>query len=216
MKIALIFSIIFFIAYFFSHEKIIPEYGFDISHYQGTINWDKIPKTYNFVYIKATQGTNHLDPLYNTYWQQAQQHKLLVGAYHFFEICEDGQAQANQFIHNVPITPNMLAPAIDLEYDPRCTKNKDKILKEINTMYNLLAIHYQQAPIFYTSNNFYNIVLKGHFKNVPLWIRDYHKKPSIPYLYWQYTNLGKINGINTPVDLNQKNSTSNFIKQFFH
>ena len=178
--------------------------GFDVSHHQGHIAWDNIPTKYDFVYIKATQGISFTDPLFVENWQQAKQHKLHVGAYHFFNLCQNGAAQADLFIKTVPKHKEMLAPAIDLEYDTTCTKTKQELVSNIKKMTQKIKQHYGITPIIYTSNTFYNIVLKDSFNEFPLWLRDYKQQPTQKHYYWQYTNQGKISGISTPVDLNIK------------
>ncbi|MCG2901914.1 glycoside hydrolase family 25 protein, partial [Escherichia coli] len=45
-----------------------------------------------------------------------------------------------------------------------------------------------------------------HFKETPLWIREYDQKPELKdqreWVFWQYSRKGKIKGIEQPVDLN--------------
>lgn len=178
--------------------------GFDISHHQGHIHWQQISSShFQFVYIKATEGTDYIDPLFKENWHQAKKTELKVGAYHFFNICRSGDLQARNFIRTVPKRAVSLAPAIDLEYDTKCiqTLTKDQLLKNIDAMQQQLQKYYAKIPIFYTSPQFYEIILKGNFKNTPIWLRQYNTKPQIKWQYWQYSAQGKIQGIKTPVDL---------------
>lgn len=186
-----------------------PIQGFDVSHHQGQINWQKIsPQQYQFVYLKATEGGDFKDTQFQNYWLKARERGMRVGAYHFFRLCREGEIQAQNFIETVPNKPDALPPVIDLEYDSNCINmfTKEQLLKQIKTMHDRLQQHYGKQPIFYTSKNFYNIILIGEFQTTPIWIREYHDKPDLkdkrPWTFWQTTNQSKISGINKNVDLN--------------
>lgn len=182
--------------------------GFDVSHHQGKIDWKKIsPQQYQFVYLKATEGGDYVDPLFQDNWLEARERGLHVGAYHFYNLCRDAEVQSQNFIHTVPIKVNNLPPVIDLEYDSTCIAKttKEHILKQIKIIHDRLYRHYGKAPIFYTTPNFYHLILAGNFTQTPLWIRDYQGQPQLKdrhWSFWQYSRQGKINGINSPVDLN--------------
>ncbi|WP_081403348.1 GH25 family lysozyme [Acinetobacter equi] len=199
-------------------------YGFDVSHHQGDIQWNKIsPTRYKFVYLKATEGGDFKDRKFSDNWLQARENGFLVGAYHFYRLCKDGRIQANNFIETVPKKENALPPVIDLEYDSNCinTFTKEQLLQEIQIMHDKLYEHYEKQPIFYISKSFYNIVLADNFKQTPLWVREYQGKPNLKndpsWLFWQHTNKGKILGIKKTVDLNVFNGDEKdwgeFLKQ---
>lgn len=182
--------------------------GFDASHHQGKIDWTKISaQHYQFVYLKATEGGDYVDPKFQDNWLEARERGLHVGAYHFYNLCRDAEIQSQNFIHTVPKKDNALAPVIDLEYDARCINQstKEQLLKQIKIMHDRLYQHYGKAPIFYTTQNFYAVILAGQFKQTPLWIRDYQGQPQLKdrqWTFWQYSKQGKINGIQGDVDLN--------------
>ncbi|ENW88025.1 MULTISPECIES: glycoside hydrolase family 25 protein [Acinetobacter] len=186
-----------------------PIQGFDVSHHQQQIDWHRIsPEKYRFVYLKATEGGDFKDRKFQDNWLAAHEQGFLVGAYHFYRLCRDGQVQAQNFIDSVPKQANSLPPVIDLEYDSNCinTYTREQLLHEIGVMHDALQQHYGKQPIFYISRNFYNIVLVNQFPQVPLWVREYQGKPALSgnpdWMFWQYSNRGQITGIATPVDLN--------------
>lgn len=204
-----------------SQEPIL---GFDISHHQKEVLWHKIsPQKYRFVYLKATEGGDFKDRKFQENWLKAREHGFLVGAYHFYRLCSSGQQQAAHFIATVPNKLDMLPPAIDLEYDEKCIDHytQEQLLTEIKVMHDALKQHYAKQPIFYVSKNFYNIVLADHFKDVPLWVREYQQTPQLKnqpsWTFWQYTNQAQIEGISTAVDLNlfygQKQQWQDFLIQ---
>ncbi|OTG81174.1 GH25 family lysozyme [Acinetobacter sp. ANC 4648] len=186
-----------------------PVQGFDVSHHQGDIDWKKIsPKHYQFVYLKATEGGDYQDDKFQDYWLSAHEQGLRIGAYHFYRLCRDGDIQAQNFIQTVPNKSYALPPVIDLEYDSNCINHfsKEQLLKQIQIMHDRLQQHYGKQPIFYTSKNFYNIILLNQFKQTPIWIREYQGSPELkdkrPWTFWQKSNQGQIKGIHTIVDLN--------------
>ncbi|AZN65535.1 glycoside hydrolase family 25 protein [Acinetobacter johnsonii] len=202
------------ITYFFLQNNIAsaqeyPIKGFDVSHHQGDIQWQSIsPQEFKFVYLKATEGGDFKDRKFQDNWLKAREQGFLVGAYHFYRLCRDGQIQAQNFIETVPKKTDSLPPVIDLEYDSTCinTYTKEQLLKEIQVMHDQLYQHYGLQPIFYTSKAFYNIVLVDKFKQTPLWIREYQGQPELKgnpkWTFWQHTSQGQIKGIPTLVDLN--------------
>ena len=192
-----------------AHTADYPVQGFDVSHHQKEIQWQQIsPEKYRFVYLKATEGGDFKDTKFQENWLKARERGFLVGAYHFYRLCRDGSIQAQNFIDTVPNKPDALPPVIDLEYDSKCinTYSKEQLLNEIQVMHDALKKHYGKQPIFYISKAFYNIVLAGHFPDVPLWVREYKGLPDLKdqpaWLFWQHTSQGEIPGITTPVDLN--------------
>lgn len=202
------------ITYFFLQNNVAsaqeyPVKGFDVSHHQGDIQWQSIsPQEFKFVYLKATEGGDFKDRKFQDNWLKAREQGFLVGAYHFYRLCRDGQIQAQNFIETVPKKTDSLPPVIDLEYDSTCinTYTREQLLKEIQVMHDQLYQHYGLQPIFYTSKAFYNIVLVDEFKKTPLWIREYQGQPELKgnpkWTFWQHTSQGQIKGIPTLVDLN--------------
>lgn len=199
----------------FSTAKSYSVYGFDVSHHQGQITWSKIPRhQYQFVYIKATEGGDYEDPKFQDNWLNAREHGFRTGAYHFYRLCTAGRVQAEHFIATVPNKINALPPVIDLEYDTICIQkySRAQLLREIQIMHDLLKQHYRKQPIFYTSENFYHIVLQGQFLHTPLWIRHYQAdepqlKDQRSWFLWQYSKQGRIPGILGMVDVNVYRST---------
>ena len=48
-----------------AHAADYPIQGFDVSHHQKEIQWQQIsPEKYNFVYLKATEGGDFKDTLF--------------------------------------------------------------------------------------------------------------------------------------------------------
>ena len=186
-----------------------PIRGIDISHHQGKIDWKKIKEEkLHFVFIKATEGGDFKDPEFNRNWNGASNAGLLKGAYHFFTFCRPGVEQARNFIDTVPVDPNALPPVIDFELTGNCEKRpgKEIILKELFVFIEEIEAVYGKTPIIYITYGSYNKYLKGKTDDYRVWIRDVFFTPNMPdginWTFWQYSDTGRIKGINSPVDLN--------------
>ena len=81
--------------------------GIDVSHHQGDIDWLKALKmtikgdSIQFVYLKMTEGTNFIDPLYNYNRKQLDLDKVKMGVYHFYSPNQSAIKQANFFCENL-------------------------------------------------------------------------------------------------------------------
>ena len=183
--------------------------GIDVSHHQGRIDWDNVAADgIDFAFIKATEGTDWIDPRGLSNWKNAKDAGLRVGAYHYYLLCETGMAQAEHFIDMVPIDASALPPVIDLEHAQNCglDQPQEEVRAEISVMISKLRHHYGQHPILYTTNAFYRDWLQEAFPANPIWIRDIQAYPELPdgrdWTIWQYSHRGRVAGIDGEVDRN--------------
>ena len=189
---------------YFNHHAV---QGFDVSHHQGEIDWALVPKQFSFVYLKATEGGDYQDPNFKANWQGARQQGFKVGAYHYYRYCTAVERQTAHFIASVPKHADSLPPVIDIEFQYNCPGLTAQQLKHnLHLMAQALEQHYGKRPIFYTTPNFYRIYLQTEFAYYPLWIQDLKHQPDPhdprPWLIWQYSQQGKIDGITGDVDRN--------------
>lgn len=177
--------------------------GLDVSHHQGAIDWKVLDKKeYPFVFMKATEGHDFTDHLFQTNWQSARQEGFLTGAYHFFSMRSSGETQAMHFIQTVPNEADALPPVIDLEIPLH--HDQTKVRGELQAFSDKLQAHYGKEPILYVTYETYNKYIKGHFMDHRIWIRDIYKHPTLDreWFIWQYHNRAHVDGIGTYVDIN--------------
>lgn len=192
-------------------------HGVDVSRWQGDIDWPTLrTQGANFVYIKATDGGDHLDPMFKKNWREAHQAGLKRGAYHFFYWCRVASEQADWFIRNVPKVEGALPPVIDVEYNGQSSCKRrlspEKRREKMQVFMDRLEAHYGQRPVIYTAPDFYADNLRGHFKNYPFWLRAVAEHPSKVYpgrdfVFWQYSGSGLSQGVKGKIDLNVFNGT---------
>lgn len=200
--------------------------GVDVSYWDAGIDWPKVRATgQRFVFAKATEGDFHSDQTFGANWTGAKAAGLLRGAYHFFRANVDGKKQANRFIDYVKSTNDLgeLPPVLDLESHDG--QRKEKIIERTKAWLDLVEAAFGKKPIIYSAQYF----LQDYFseggggppvwaKDYPLWLAQYpnnyseDSKPFLPrgwfkWTFWQYSERGRVNGINASVDMNLFNGT---------
>lgn len=186
-------------------------HGIDISRWQGDINWGQVRGAgISFVMIKATEGGDHSDPMFQRYWREAGAARIPRGAYHYYYFCRSGAEQAAWFIRNVPRERGALPPVIDLEWtnSRTCPRRPPphEIKREAEIFMQIVGQHYGQRPLIYTTVDFYKDNQLGTMR-AEFWLRSVADHPRARYpgqrwTFWQYTGTGSVPGIRGDVDLN--------------
>lgn len=180
-------------------------HGIDISHYQGQVFWEVIGENSKmaYVYIKASEGGDRIDPRYERNIQLAHQYGLKVGSYHFFRPKTNLTKQLENFMTQCRPGDQDLIPMIDVETKSGLStpEFRDSLTKFIT----LVEEAYKQKPLIYTFTNFYNAHMQGAIDGYPLMIAQYNAvepelKDGRDITMWQYTGKGRINGVNGFVD----------------
>ncbi|MBA4340058.1 MAG: lysozyme [Hyphomonas sp.] len=181
--------------------------GIDLSHHNGPVDWGRLgTEPLEFVYLKATEGTDHIDTRFQENWQAATRLGWQVGAYHFYLLCRDGAPQAENFIRQVEVRAGTLPPAVDLEHAHNCKARggREAALTELRVFLGALEAEYGAVPVIYTTPAFHAEWLAGEgFEAHPVWIRSLDGPPELPHAIWQYSMKGKVAGVEGPVDLNR-------------
>lgn len=192
--------------------------GLDVSHHNGKVDWEKVAAAgYKFVYLKLTEGKSYIDnTTYNNYIA-AKNAGLRVGFYHFAHPNNDPVAEVDFFLKKLGDMKADLPHCLDLEESKGLSKAKI-------TAFALKWMDYLQqktgiTPILYTGysflNNFTNTVAK-----YPLWVARYSGSNRVKgfnspgsstiwrsWAMFQYTDSGKVSGINGNVDINEMDLT---------
>ncbi len=177
-------------------------HGVDVSHYQGTIDWETLSQQgLDFAIIKATEGSTHIDDRFDENWQAAEQTHLYLGAYHFFSFDSEGDRQAASYIETVGSLEGKLAPVVDVEYYGTKRSNppeRAEVIKKLKDLLDTLEQHYQIKPIIYTTFTVYNEYIKGEFEGYPLWVRSIYCPPAVlfgnKWSFWQYMDTAMLEG----------------------
>lgn len=198
--------------------------GVDVSHYQGDISWEKLEEQgISFAFIKATEGSSHVDERFCENWKNAKETKIYIGAYHFFSFDSPSQTQAELFVNTAGELSGNLPPVVDVEYygDKEIhPPDKEKVVESLREFLVILEAHYQVKPIIYTTYKFYHRYIEHEFDSYPLWIRNVYYPPSVDlgreWVFWQYSDTAVLEGYTGAepcIDLNVFYSSEEELKQ---
>ena len=171
-------------------------HGIDISHYQGSVFWEAIGNNSKmaYVYLKATEGGDRIDQMYEENIRLAHHYGLKVGSYHFFRPKTSLEVQLKNFMMQCRPGDQDLIPMIDVESTGKLPTEEfcDSLIRFLE----MVTEAYHQKPLVYTGNNFYNkqLMIAKYADAEPELFDDRD------YIIWQYTAKGRINGINGFVD----------------
>lgn len=190
-----------------NHGRINSKYkeGIDVSHYQGSIDWDAVVNgtPISYVYLKATEGAVLVDDTYQRNLQEARRVGLSVGSYHFYRPNVDWKQQFNNMTAVVKVDEQDLVPIIDIEH--RGSVSEKVFINDLKSFIEKVTEYYGKKPLLYTYHNFYNRYLTGQFTDYHFMIARYRSdSPTLDdgkdYIMWQYTSTGSIPGIRGNVD----------------
>ena len=190
-------------------------WGIDLSHHQGNINWNLLSKQKpHFIFLKATEGTTHIDTKYHRFKLNAKHHSINTGSYHFFNFNKDGRTQAHFFCLIANVQKGELPPVLDVETAGHKMPPREKVTLEILEFIETVESKTGVKPIIYCNKRFYNKYLKNYLStDYPLWICDYKRKPNCRWLFWQKTDKHKIPGIKGNVDFSYFNGDKEKFKR---
>ena len=183
--------------------------GIDVSHHQGKIDFRKVKNSgIGFAMLRAGYGWENpsvqTDRMFKNNYESAKAAGLPCGAYHYSYARNPREAQleASFFLNIVKGCKFEYPVAFDLE-----DKSQAGLSRKMLT-YTVVAFcdKLEKAGYYvclYTNPNW----IKNHLdicriKRFDIWLARYNISPGYKNIgMWQYSNCGKINGINTRVDL---------------
>lgn len=172
--------------------------GVDVSHFQGNIDWEVLKdQGISFSYIKATEGSGHVDTRLDANYQGAKEAGIIYGFYHFLSLESAPETQMENFKAAVGSFEMDLVPAIDVEWYGNMRDNppdKAKVLDTLTKMISLMEEEYGQKPVIYTTQTFFIKYLSGVDLGTPMWIRNVYFYPIQDFVIWQYTDRAVMDG----------------------
>jgi len=185
-------------------------FGIDVSHHQGEIDWSRVASDdIDFAYIKATQGSDFLDPRFLENWSAAAEAGLERGAYHFFTLCRPGREQAEHFLAAAP--DGDLPLAVDLELAGNCSERPpaDDVMAELGDFLAAVEADRGEQVVLYVGDDWEAVYpVRDEFKG-PLWHRRILRRPDRnDWWIWQFSGMSHVDGVGGDVDLNVMRSTA--------
>ncbi len=190
-------------------------YGVDVSEWQGTIDWEKVAHTgISFAMIRCgfrqTDGSEiKEDARFRENIEGAINAGLKVGVYFFGTAKNEEEAlEEAEFTYNLIKDYNLTYP---VAYDAE-TFNKGRLLgvsystitDNILSFTETLSSYGYETMVYSYKNAFKNMLDTGKLDGKLIWLAHYVDETDYTgnYNMWQYTNSGRVDGINTNVDLN--------------
>ena len=180
-------------------------HGIDLSHYQGEVFWETIGDNSKmaYVYLKATEGGDRVDHMYQLNTAHAHRYGLILPSYHFFRPKTPLNKQLENFKAQCKPRDQDLIPMIDVE--TKGGLGNKEFADSLTKFLDMVEDAYKQKPLIYTGTNFYNRYMVGLVDHYPIMIAQYNQNEPIlsddrDITMWQYTGKGRINGINGYVD----------------
>lgn len=207
----LIFTISFInYIYALSPQSELRYQGIDVSNWQGYIDYAQVKNAgIQIVYIKASQGTTYKDPYFEINYENAKANNLKVGFYHFLTATNIQEAEEQAIFFASVISGKQADCKLVLDYEQFNGVNNELINQiAIAFIKKIKELTEKEVIIYSDLSNVENTFNANVASNGELWIAfygDYRNLENVNsswsnFVGVQYTDRGRIPGINTVVD----------------
>lgn len=195
--------------------------GIDVSDHQKVIDWAQVKMAgVDFAIIRTgyrgyTEGGLFLDDFFETNITGALENDIDVGVYFFSQAITAAEAeQEAQYVMDLISNYTITYPVV-YDWEPITNytedappRTKDCTAEDINAFTLAFCKKVKEGgyiPSFYSNKSMgYSTYDLETLEEFDFWYAEYQPKPSFYYAFdiWQYTDAGKIAGIETAVDIN--------------
>lgn len=186
--------------------------GIDVSAWQNEIDFNKVKEdNVEFVMIRIGYGYNKdgeiiIDKQFYNNFRKAKEANLKIGLYFYSyaKNTKDAKNQADWIVTTIKKEKLDLPIAFDFE-DWNNFNDYNLSLTDLNmiadTFMNRLEEYGYKSMLY---GSYYYLQNIWDVQNKNIWLAHYSNKTDYPndYQIWQLSNIGKVNGINTDVDIN--------------
>lgn len=186
-------------------EPRSPTLGVDVSHHKGAIDWERVRADgISFAYLKASEGTGFTDPRFAENLRGAKSAGLRVSGYHYFTLCSGGAAQAEHFL-SVLGEQTTMPPAVDVELIGNCDPGppREQLLGEVRAFIETVEARTGTRMVVYLHPDLEDRYRIADELDRRQWVRSLGARPSREWWIWQKSDSARIDGIDSPADLNQ-------------
>jgi GH25 family lysozyme M1 (1,4-beta-N-acetylmuramidase)/LysM repeat protein len=170
--------------------------------------------------MKATEGLNYIDKTFAPNWLNTKRVGIVRGAYHYLRGEVDGAQQADLYLKTVQFESGDLPPVLDLENIGNENISNSVMVARAEAWLNRVVQVTNKTPMIYSGPFFLRDRITRPVLGPPLWAKKYSlwlanyllnlHAGSLPiqpsgwqeWKIWQYTDKGKVPGIDGLVDLN--------------
>lgn len=193
--------------------------GIDVSAWQGTIDWKKVKDDGIEAVILKAGGSDdgfYTDSKFEKNYKGAKEVGLKVGAYYFIgSKCVskiDGEADAIRFLNIIKGKQFDMPVYVDVESTR--PEDKDRVTNAVTAFCVYLEQHGYFVGIYGSEvSTFRDRLNDAKLQSFAHWVACYgSENPAIPYIGWQYSSTGRVNGIDGDVDMDEFDDLSEAIK----
>ena len=142
--------------------------GASLSHFNVVSDFATLKDAgLKFCFFKATQGVNFTDRAVHTFAAQASRVNIPFGLYHFFDVGEDGQVQAEHFLKETADSSPSLPPILDLEEMPNKQVRPD-LPQQVARFLDRLKAAGQPNSLIYSTSSFLGQYFPNGINDHPL------------------------------------------------
>jgi len=191
----------------------------DVSEFQGNINWPQVVSSgLALSVIRVQSGSSHIDNTYTANIPNAISAGANYAVYAYFSAlnASDAEVEATDFYNRAnSVIGSGKRPRfwmIDAEKNSTTSGTLSEAVTAYMNKLNALGIP-DSSIVIYVSNDLYSLI---NTSRTQIWIPSYgandgtvanSRKPLYPYDLWQYTSVGRVNGISGNVDMSTEPST---------
>lgn len=183
--------------------------GIDVYHGEGNINWDSVKSQIDFAILKlGNTGDNRKfwkDDSFDRNYSECKRLGIPVGCYVYsYTNSMDNIKEASRQVVNALKGKTLELPVyLDMEDDEIKNEGREKLTNMCIAFNDIIEQNGFKGGVYankYWLTTFLNYdLLKTKYS---IWCAQYSSKCSIDCDIWQYSESGRINGINTRVDMN--------------
>lgn len=181
--------------------------GIDVSQWQGYIDFVATARAgIELVYIKASEGTEWVDPFFLRNYVNARRAGLPVGFYHYLTAKNEEEAAAEAY-HFVKTTEGLWNDArLVMDMEAVAGLQRDMVNRIAQAFLQAVRTYSGKIPAIYADAATASLFFEETLKAYPLWIAAYDvEEPPENHLWkvwagWQYTDRGRVAGIQGFVD----------------
>lgn len=203
--------------YKYEDGEYTTRFGIDVSEHQGEIDWQKVKNAgVEFAILRlgyrgyGSAGKIIIDKTFEQNYENAKNVGIDIGVYFFSQAIdmEEVKEEADTVLENLKEKEITYPVVFDLEKIKNDDARTDNLTeKEITNMTlefcKIIEQNGYTASIYGNAKTFTTKMQLELFNNYNKWYADYQEKPIYPYEFdiWQYTETGKVDGIEGNVDL---------------
>lgn len=138
-------------------EADYPVQGITLTEDQGEVRWPTLQAAgADFAYVRASIGAEGRDRRFVANWAAAERAGMPHGAVHVWRMCDPAAEQATNFIATVPADPDELPPALLLDLDEDCDRDRagETLALELAEFLALIETHLEKEAVLYVTEDF--------------------------------------------------------------